>query len=626
MNREFSRKFVAVAVLAVWSSSLWGQQASIQQSIEPQTPPSAKILHPYLAKIVPPARMGNSTRMTDLMRAGTLYLTAQDAIALALENNIDLEVARYNPIISQWNLIRSQSGGPLPGVPSGASQAGTVASGQGVAGSQSAAGVTVAGNVQGNGQGSNATISQIGPATQTLDPLFQGSAVFAHTSSPQANATQSRTSNLIANTRSYNGTFKDGFLTGGNVTLSMSDHYLNENATTDFLNPSTAPSLSINIQHNLLSGFGIAVNARTITVSQINLDNTALNFKNTVSSLTGQVLNAYYNLAADYVDLKSSQSALDVARGFEEVVKKQIEDGAASDADLIAARTQTASAEGSLADSNASLRKQEMQLKGMLSRNGIADPILAGARIVPLDQVTMPEKDELPPFGTMVQTALDNRPDLAVNRANEKSSEVSALGTRNGLLPTLQVIAGTSQVGLAGASTGLANPYFVGGSGNALGQVFRRNFYNLNGGAIFFASVGNHQAQADFAIDQLQLRQTQLGNRKDLAQVEVDVMNGTIALQQARAQYEAAVHSRILQEELLTGEKTKYDLGASTPYLVTQQQRDLVNAQSQELSALVGYSSARINLDLTLGTILEANHVSIAEAASGVVARKSALK
>ena len=602
------------------------QSAVVLPSIEPQTPPSPKILHPYLPKIVPPARMGNSARVADLMRAGTLYLTAQDAIALALENNIDLEVARYNPIISEWNLIRAQSGGPLPGVPSGASQAGTVASGQGVAGSQSAAGVSTGGGGGGGGQGSNATISQIGPATQTLDPLFQGSAVFAHTSSPQANATQSQTNNLIANTRAYNGTFKDGFLTGGNMTLSISDHYLSENATTDFLNPSTAPNLSINVQHNLLNGFGVAVNARTITVSKINLDTTALNFKNTVSSVTGQVLDAYYNLAAGYVDLKASQSALDVAREFEDVVKKQIDNGAASDADLVTARTQTASAEGNLADSAATLKKQQLQLKGMLSRNGIADPVLAGANIVPLDEVKIPEKDDLPPFATMVQTAIANRPDLAVNRANEMSSEVSALGTRNGLLPTLQVIGGTSQVGLAGASNGFANPYFIGGSGTALGQVFRRNFYNLNGGAIFYTSIGNHQAQADFAIDQLQLRQTQLGNRKDLAQVEVDVMNGTIAIQQARAQYEAAVHNRLLQEELLTGEKTKFDLGASTPYAVTQQQRDLVNAQSQELSSLVTYSAARINLDLTLGTILEANHVSIAEAGSGVVARKSSLE
>jgi outer membrane protein len=185
------------------------------------------------------------------------------------------------------------------------------------------------------------------------------------------------------------------------------------------------------------------------------------------------------------------------------------------------------------------------------------------------------------------------------------------------------VIAGSSQAGLAGTPTGRANPYFIGGTGTALGQVFRRNFSNENGGAIFFTQLGNHQAQADSAIDQLQLRQTQLATRKDLAQVEVDVMNWVIALQQARAQFEAAVHNRILQEQLLKAEQTKYELGTDTPFGVTQEERDLINAQSQELSAIVAYTSARINLDLTLGTILDTNHVSIADAMSGVVGGKS---
>jgi outer membrane protein TolC len=620
VKRGAFQKPIAILVLVMGVPSLWGQQTSI----EPQSPGGPRILQRYEPRVIPPARMGNSPRLADLIRGGTLYLTAQDAIALALENNIDLEVARYNPLISQWQLQRSMSGGPLPGVPSGASQAGSVASGQGVAGSQSAAGVSSGFSGAGGGQGSNATVSQVGPATQTLDPSFQASSVFSHSSSPQANATQSSVSNLISNTRIYTGTLKDGFLTGGNATLTYTDHYLNENAPTDVLNPSVAPSLSLSFQHNLLNGFGIAVNARTINVSKIGLETSELNFRNQVSSLTARVLGAYYSLAADYVNVKSTQTALDVSRAFEEFVRKQIDNGAASDADLIAARSQTALSEGSAADALASVQDQELQLKSLLSRSGVSDPLLASTRIVTLDQIALPEKDNLPAIPDLVQTAFAKRPDLAVDRANERSSEISSLGTRNGLRPTLQVLGGTSQAGLAGTPTSTrANAYFVGGTGTALGQVIRRNFANENGGAVFVTQLGNHQAQADFAIDQLQLRQTQLANHKDLAQVEVDVMNWVIAIQQARAQSEAAVHNRILQEDLLKGEQTKYELGTSTPFAVTQQQRDLLSAQSQELSALVAYTSARINLDLTLGTILDTNHVSIEEAKSGVVSRKS---
>jgi outer membrane protein TolC len=622
---------MAVFVFATAAPALWGQPASIA----PQAPQAPAILRPYLPEIVPPARTGNSRRLADLVRAGALYLTAQDAIALALENNIDIEVARYGPLTAQWQLVRSMAGGPLPGVPSGASQAGSVASGQGVAGSQSAAGVSSAINAQGNSRSANATISQVGPVTQTLDPSFQMASTFTHTSSPQANATQSLTSNLVSGSHAYTSAFQEGFLTGGNLTLTYADHYLNENASTDVLNPSVAPSLSLSIQQNLLNGFGIAVNSRTITVSRIGVETSALSFRNKVGSVTAQVLNAYFSLAADDLDLKAKQSALEVAQAFEESVKRQIEIGAAADSDLITAQSQTAQAEQAAADSRASLRKQELQLKSLLSRNGSADPVLAAVRIVPLDRIAIPDKDDLPPLPDLVRKAFANRPDLALDKANERSSEVSALGTRNGLLPTLQAMAGSSQAGLAGtaarnaAGSGgaaeSANPYFVGGIGAALGQVFRRNFATDNAGAIFYTQLGNHQAQSDFAIDQLQLRQTQLATRKDLAQVEVDVMNSVVALQQARAQFDAAVHNRVLQEQLLAGEQQKYEVGTSTPFAVTEQQRDLVNAQSQELAALVAYSAARISLDLTLGTILDTNHVSIADATSGSVARASTL-
>src|SRR5579872_1690987 len=140
------KRFANVVCLACAASLLWGQQPSI----EPIRPSGTVLKRPYLAPQVPPIRLDNSSRVSSLIRGGNLYLTVQDAIALALENNIDLEVARYNPIISVWNLERSQAGGALPGVPSGASQAGTVASGQGVAGSQQAAGVSFAGSAAAN--------------------------------------------------------------------------------------------------------------------------------------------------------------------------------------------------------------------------------------------------------------------------------------------------------------------------------------------------------------------------------------------------------------------------------------------------------------------------------------------
>src|SRR5262249_28083977 len=154
-------------------------------------------------------------------------------------------------------------------------------------------------------------------------------------SSPQPNATQSLTTNLISNTRAYTGAFKDGFLSGGNMTASYSDNYLRENAPTDLVNPSVAPRLSLSMQHNLLNGFGVATDARNIPVSKISIDTGNQNFRNTVATVTAQVLNAYYALAANYRSLEAAQKSLEVAKAFEDYVQKQIDNGAASNADLI---------------------------------------------------------------------------------------------------------------------------------------------------------------------------------------------------------------------------------------------------------------------------------------------------
>ena len=600
------------------------------QDIAPVRPQAPVIVRPYLPVSVPPIRSENPARLATLIRAGMLYLSAQDAIALALENNIDIEVSRYNPIIAEWNLERSEAGGALPGVPSGASQAGSVASGQGVAGSQAAAGVSVPGT-RANGNTSNATISQIGPVTQNLDPIIQQSSTFSHLSSPQPNQVQSGVFNLIEATHVYTGSYQQGFLLGGIASVQYSDHYLSENASSDLLNPSVAPSVSLSLQQNLLRGFGTAVNGRTITVSRMNLATSDLNFKTEVISVVTQVLNAYYNLAAATEDVRAKRRAAETAETFATDVQRQIQLGAVAPTDLIAAQSQVASTEQAVADSDATLRQQELTMKNLISRTGVAEGPLAGVRIVATDPVTIPAADDLPPIDQMVRQALANRSDLAVDLANERASEVNSLGTKSGLLPTLDGFASESQAGLAGVRRTVnvggfvesGNEYFSGGIGTALGQVFRHNFPTRSAGAFYQESIRNRQAQADYAIDQLQLRQTQLGNRKDITQVDVDIRNVVVALQQARARYESAVKSRELEEQLLDAEQKRFRLGASTPYNVALQQRDLVSAQSAELAAVVAYRTARISLDQTLGSTLEANHISLEEAKSGKVTRIS---
>ena len=603
-----------------------------QASIEPVRPSAPVVIRPYLAPGVPPVRLLNSTRLHDLIRAGNLYLSAQDAIALVLENNVDLEIGRYNPYLAQWQLERSQAGGALPGVPSSASQAGSVAAGQGIAGSQAAAGVVGTGgsaNVSGPG---NATISQVGPVTQNLDPSIQEISTFTHKTTPQFDVIQSVIPVIVSNTRVYSGSYQQGFLTGGAMTVSYSDHYLNENAPTDLLNPSVAPNLSFSFQHNLLRGFGVAVNGRTITVSRMNLNTTGLNFRSQVIATVAQVLNVYDGLVAGYEDVKAKESAVEQAQALYANNQRQVELGAMTPLDVTTAEAQVANSSRDLVDSQISLQQQELQLKNLISRTGLAGAELRNAHIVPTDRIEIPAQDELPPVQDLIQKALATRSDLAAQQANENSAEISALGTRNGILPTAQVFGGTSQAGLAGAPRTvfvrgfpeIADPYFYGGMGTALGQVFRRNYPTERVGGFIAAPLHNRQAQADFGIDQLQLRQTQLENEKNRNQAGVDVLNSIIALRQARIRYEAAVKNHELDQQLLDAEQKKLSLGASIPYNVILQQRDLAAAESAEIAALVSYSNARVALEQTLGTILDTYHVSIDEAVSGRVRRTSA--
>ncbi len=620
------RRFRAItALVGCFGQLVFAQQAAVDQSLDPIRPVAPIYKRPYMQATVPPVRLTNSERLQTLIRAGKLYLSPHDAIALALENNIDLEVARYSPISLEWQLERSEAGGALPGVPSGASQAGSVASGQGVAGSQAAAGVGGGGGTTSGGNAGNASITQVGPVTQTLDPSIQEASTFAHRTSPQSNSSQSLTQALVDASRNNTLTYQQGFLTGGSASVTYRDSYLKENSPSNILNPSTAQSLSLSLSQNLLKGFGIAVNARNITVARNNLEMSDLSFHTTVLRTVATVLNTYWNLSNAYADVTSKQEAFDTAQQFVNDNQKRVDLGDLAPIDLITSKSQLATSTLNLVTSKTTLAQDEVQLKNLISRTGLADPVLAGVSIVPTATITIPDADEAMDVKALVAKAFANRSDLKSDELNLKNSEISNLGTKNGLLPSAQAFATFTQSGLAGTPHPFRgqspDSYFEGGTGTVLAQIFGRNFPTENIGVFASADIGNRQAQADFGIDQLQFRQSQLSASASRNQVEVDVTNSVVALRQARARYDAAHANLKLQQELFDGEQKKFTLGESTSYNVIQQQRDLAAAKASELGALVTYQSARISLDSIAGTIIESNGITLAEAKSGKAAQ-----
>ena len=239
-----------------------------QQPIVVEKPTGSVFIRPYRAPFVPPIRLGNSSRLGSLIRAGKLYLTAQDALALALENNLELEVDRYGPLMASTAYERAEAGGPVRGVPSASAQVSGVNSGVGVNGSTASAGLSGGGGGGNNGSSGNASIQQIGEITPNLDPVLQNTTILSHLTQPQTNTIVSQTTALVESQHTHNTVLQQGLLTGGLLQFRAYEQYLKENAPSDTFNPVQAPHMDLFIRQNFLKGFGVALNNRGIRIAR----------------------------------------------------------------------------------------------------------------------------------------------------------------------------------------------------------------------------------------------------------------------------------------------------------------------------------------------------------------------
>jgi outer membrane protein len=569
----------------------------------------------YAAPSVPTSRPGNSKRLHDLLRAGKLYLTVQDALALAIENNMNLEVDRYGPLLAQSALERARAGGPLRGVPSASAQVASVDAGLGVNGSQQSAGLGGGGGGTNSGSAGGAVIQQVGAITPNLDPVLQNTTTLGHLTYPQANAIASQTPFVVQSVRTYNTVLQEGLLTGGYVQYRDYEQYLNENVPTDTLEPAVAPYMSLAMRHNLLQGFGVKLNDRFIRIAQINISAALETFRSQLLDLTASVLNLYWDLVSANDELKVRQGALQASQRFLQDTQTEIAAGAMPQVQLPRAKAEAASSLQDVVVAQYNVRQRENMLKDALTR--MRDPEIESAEIVTLDSIQVPDTDDLPPLRQLVATAMKKRPDVAVSNFRDQTSEISLVGTENPLLPTLQVQLQTYNRGAAGAPQYQPNPYFIGGYGTALQQIFRRDFPSEQGALSLSIPLRNRQAQGDYGIDQLQYRQSQVGSQRDTNQIVVDISNQLSALRQSRAKYSAAKQTRILQEELLAAERKKFSYGISTFNDIIIDQRALVAAQIAEVNAAIAYARARVSLDQVLGETLEKNNISLDEGLTG---------
>jgi len=605
----------------ILSALLHGQDRSIAVEKSPMRVP----LRSYSAPVIPPIRLSNSDRVHRLLRAGKLYLTVQDALALAIENNLNLEIDRYGPLLAQSGLERAQAGGPIRGVPSASAQVSSVNAGIGVNGSILSAGLSS--NIGNNSSTSvgGASIQQIGQVTPQLDPFLQDTTTFGHLTQPQANTVLSQTDALVQSVHTYNTVINQGLLTGGSLQFRNYQQYFKENAPTDVLNPANGPHMDFTYRQPLLQGFGMRLNDRFIRIGQVNLVASREVFRSQLVDLVGNVLNLYWDLVTADQEVTARQRALANAQQSHDDTQKEIAAGAIPRVDLLRAQAELARTRQDMIIAQNAAGQRATLLKEAITR--IDDPLLESAEVIPLDRILVPDSDDLPPLRQLVATAMTKRPDVAVSKYRDQTAEMALSGTENPLLPSLTPYAQTYNRGVAGTpqsfgSTG-PNPYFVGGYGTALSQIFRRNFPNNIAGANFSVPIGNRQAQGDYGIDQLQYRQSQLSGQRDTNAIVVDVSARVSALRQARARFAAATDTRVLQEQLLEDDRKKFASGTATFNDIIIDQRSLVTAQISEIDAESAYAHARVGLDQVLGESLESNRITLDEGLNGRVSRES---
>ncbi len=601
-----------------------------EPSLEPRPRWYSGITRPYEARPLAPVNVSNTSRIDALLRAGNLYLSLSDAIALALENNLDVEIERYEFSIADADLLRAHSGASINGIPTSVLPGVSTGANLALLGSASA-------GLASNGDFS--ALALMGTPGLSFDPIVTGNLNFGHTTAPQSNTVTTGTTALVTTNKTANFGVSQSFLSGGTVSLAYNNIVQDANSYRSTVNPFTTSSLDLSAVQPLLQGFGFAQNNRTIRIAKNNLKAADFVFRQQLINTVANVVQLYWNLVAAISTVSVNQQAVAVAQKLYDDNKKQVDIGTLAPIEVVRAEAQLATAQQALVAAQSAVLQLESVLKSALSRNGLASQAILDAHVVPTDPIRIPEVEAVEPIQDLVTKALDNRPDLAQSRIQIDNAQIALAGTRNALLPTLNATADMRSNALVGAqntlvgpinpATGLvtpptiADPFFVGGYGSILAQLFGRSFPTYSVGLSLNIPLRNRAAQANVATASLNLRQSQLLVQRQINQIRVDVKNAMIALDQARAQYQAAVKGRVLQEQTLDADQKKLALGATTVYQVIQDQRDLTTAAAAEVTAQATYAGARVQLDVSTGATLANNNVMLDEARSGRVSRVS---
>jgi len=584
-----------------------------------------------------PLSFQNSARLRELVRAGSLYLSLEDALALAIENNLDIELQRYGLPQADAELLRARGGGVTRGlnytlaeVPAGVggplSPVVTAAATSG----QATTGSTVSSNALELGalnesltnfSLAGAVPQSTGSAVPVFDPSFFGQLNWTHQTAQELSVATEGVPALVTNTTLANAGIQQGFASGALVSLGFDNTRESLNAFTSQYNAYTGSSLGLNITQPLLRGYGAALNRRYIRIAGNEQRIASLLFRQQLIATVYGVVRLYTDFVALWEDEKVKRETLASAEKLYADVKAQVDEGTLAPVELTRANAQVFSVRQDLINATGLREEQEAILKTVLTRTGNDDPLLRDVRIIATDPLAIPSSEEVRPIQDFIQQALVNRPDLGQGRLQIDNLRAGLEGTKSLTRPELDLVGVLQNNGLAGglnpATTVVGPAAYVAGYGGVLNQILTRKDPTYGVGVQLTLPIRNRIAEADLARDEYQEKQSEIRQRQLENQARLEVEDALIAMRRARSSYEAAAQARKLQEESLAAEQAKFDVGASTAFFVIQYESLLAQARSTEVAAESSYVKARAALSRATGSILDENRISLDAAIQG---------
>jgi|UPI000551F263 outer membrane protein len=593
---------------------------------------------PYTSTNLPAARLGNTPQLDQLLRDGKIYLSLNDAVTLALENNYDIEIARINLDIADTDILRTKAGGTVRGVSTGLVQGtiggttSTVAGGGGPGGTSSGAGGGAAGAT-----GIVLSTNGGGPLPTNLDPVFTGQLQYEDANTQQTNTLITGTDTLKQNTGTYNFGYQQGFITGTQFNFTFNNSRTTTNSVRSTYSPQLNSTFQARVTQHLLQGFGPGLNGRLMLQARNDRRITDSAFRQQLLYTVTQVENIYWGLVSAYEDEQAKERALTQSTQLTADNRRQLEIGTLAPLDVVNSDAAVATDKQALVASQTNLEYQQLLMKQAIARN-LNDPQLATAPVIPTDRIgldRLPEEDT--PIEDLVREAYANNPQIEQAALLMKNNEITIKAFKNGLLPTVDAYAfyGGSALG------GVQNPalacdfttnapcppgtFPTRGLNDVFGNTFNGRYPDSGVGVNINIPLRNRISQADQARSQMEYRQSQMRLQQLYTQTRINVINGQYALTNDRAQVQAAQASRDYAMQSLDAEQKKYKLGASTTALVLQQQRNLAVADNTLISATAVYAKDRVALGQLLSTLLDKYNINIVDAATGNITHPIAI-